>query len=258
MKRHYILLIIYIFCFVFNSCSQNSEKENLNSGYSSSQEKSIKKPSNISESATLFLYNAKGDQIPFWVEYAGVVDSINSIHNIVIYNREGGLFSDNYYLVIKGPKSFRVDSTCNYSSALSRVIGIKSEQDSITLLSINYYGDKNIINNDFMLISSVKYNKNAPDICPLSPNGDIEIKLKSLNHLIKVGFVNMHGDIVHRYYILRYKNKIVSLNDYEEKIKVSYYNSDNQRIYLLNQQSYLDRAGCCYYLNYLMKNKLLE
>jgi hypothetical protein len=216
----------------------------------------ILRPENVSKHAYLFEYDQTDFKVYFWVEYEGMIDSVNEIHKFIIYEYDGTKPDSFYYFVVKGGKLDIDINNYQVDCALSRFIGIKTKNKDFTLLLFNYpfakaeYFTDNICEafdkENYRLVTAVEFNKNAPDICPIGEYPDVYIKIEYIVNSNDVYKITIQDDNS-KFHTANYKLKSEKYRDNSVKPKYpfyfKYYNIDEKRIYLLDKGFYLEQIS---------------
>ena len=122
----YLVLII----FIISLCHVYSQDETMSIQWDKPiNDGLIIRPLNVSNHAYLFESDQVNFKAYYWVEYLGNVDSVNNIHKIRQYEKDGHKYENYYYFVLEQDKDFSVDTNeYKVSDVLSKVMTVESSE----------------------------------------------------------------------------------------------------------------------------------
>lgn len=244
--KKYILVIAMLLA--ITNLVKAQEQYFIHQKKSEPQGEPLSRPENVAEHAYLFESDQDGYIVFFWVEYAGIVDSINKVHKLRVYESNGISLETGYYFVVKQNEGFNVDlKEYKVDNAITSIITIQSKGKSCQLARFNYPAIDNdyatdipcLAENkeDFILLAAYEDNRKRPDICSIKPAMDVFVSIDQINEEeYKVTLQNEFG----KFYKLRYSLKAIEDKKPNYPLKLKYYHVNSKRIYLVDEDFYLE------------------
>lgn len=246
MKKFLFLFIIFFEINLVSCLINRNEASQSNLIYNDT----LSRPKNIMEHAYLYK-EIEGTRIRnyFWVEFAGLVDSINEILKLNIYNGNGIFLYSNYLAVLNETKSVYID-TLNYqifggipSDAIILINTLNKRYETISFFYpekiweiYNPFSEEKESFNEIRIITENHIN---PSYSDYTLDGELYIKVNQIDSIYNVIITLDMKNFERRTYRLEnFENLISSMPKFPFQFK--YYNSDNKRIYLLDKGYYLE------------------
>lgn len=211
----------------------------------------LTRPENVVEHAYLFESDQDGYSVFFWVEYAGLVDSINKVHKLHVYESNGLSIETGYYFVVKQSEGFNVDlKDYKVNNAITSIITIQSDGKNCQLARFNYPSiDNDYVTDipclaenkdDFILLTAYEDNRKRPDICTIKSAMDVFVNIDLINDKeYNVTFQNEFG----KFYKRQYSLKAIEDKKPNLPFKLKYYHINSKRIYLVDENFYLEMVN---------------
>jgi hypothetical protein len=207
---------------------------------------SITRPTNVAWHANLWEEKLDDFFQYSWLEYGGLVDSINDIHKIINFSHDGKTSSIGYYAVINNSKDILKVNLKNYkiASPSGRVIDFINDGKKYDLILFNFFENDGLTGGPICTAKDKhKYTLVTSINSDLSPEMDVYIRIDK--HLMNDDFYevtieNEDHDFFSGLYKISKINQFYKSHNPSYPFKLKYYEIDTHRIYLIEKGYFLE------------------